>query len=235
MEIIQIKRISIATFILLSAISFAVAQTRTWTFDDELCTYTGHYDSKKYTAKELADTYCLFRTSYYVSDKGTMEELHVRYDSVIHHVANLEIVQTNYFQQLKKDVIRYLEETAALKKVEKNAKQDVQSLITAVKEGTDARQYAVALSKGGDALLEAYKQVVKGQMKNNSTPEYLWYNYQTTMERDDRLDLAFDYVLVYGWWNSANHLVHHITYDGKQMEQFQKLFVKVDTLDCDEL
>lgn len=230
----RIKRISIGMFMLVSAINVALAQNKTWTFDDELCTYTGFYDSKKYTEKQLGDTYYLLRTSHYVHDGGTFEELTSRYDSVIHHVKNLQIVQTHYFQGLKKDVLQYLQETYALKKVQKNAKQDTKSLIMAVKEDTKARQYAEALHKGGDDLLEAYEQVIKMQMENNSTPEYLWHNYETTMKHADRLDRAFDYVLVYGWWNSANNFVHHINYDGTQMKQFQKLFIKTETLDCDE-
>lgn len=229
-----LKRFSIGAFMLISVISVGLAQTKTWTFDDELCTYKGYYDSKKYTEKQLADTYNLFRTSHYVHDRGTFEELTARYDSAIHHVKNLQIVQTAYFQQLKRDVLRYIQETYALKKVQKKAKEEPESLITAVKEGTHAKKYAEALHKGGDDLLKAYEHVIKEQMKNNSTPEYLWHNYETTMRRADRLDRAFDYVLVYGWWNSANQSVHHINYDGTQIEQFQKLFIKVDTLDCDE-
>jgi|SRR5690606_19454741 hypothetical protein len=234
MEIMWLKRFSIGAFTLVSVISTALAQTKIWTFDDELCTYKVYYDSKKYTEQQLHDTYSLFRTSHYVPDNGTLEELCARFDSAIHRVENLQIVQTSYFQHLKKDVLRYLQETSALKKVQKKAKEEPQSLITAVQEGTQARKYAEALHKGGDDLLEAYEQVIKEQMKKNSTPEYLWHNYETTMRRVDRLDRAFDYVLVYGWWNSANHLVHHINYDGTQMAQFQKLFIKVETLDCDE-
>lgn len=230
----RLKHISIGSFIVVSLLSFAFAQTKTWTFDDELCTYKGYYDSKKYTEQQLADTYNLFRTSHYVHDRGTFDELTARYDSVITSIENLQIVQTSYFQRLKKDVLRYLQETYALKKVQKKAKEEREYLITAVTEGTPARKYAEALHSGGDDLLAAYEQVIKEQMKNNSTPEYLWHNYETTMRRADRLDRAFDYVLVYGWWNSANDLVHHINYDGTQMEQFQKLFAKVDTLDCDE-
>ncbi|WP_146113642.1 hypothetical protein [Sphingobacterium gobiense] len=230
----RLRLISIGSFMVVSLLSSAFAQTKAWGFNDELCTYKGYYDSKKYTDVQLADTYKLFRTSHYVHDEGTLEELTVRYDSVIRSVENLKIVQVSYFQRLKKDVLRYLLETADLKKTQKKAKEKPQLLIAAVKEGTRAREYAEALHQGGDRLLEAYEQVTKEQMKNNSTPAYLWHNYENTMKRADRLDRAFDYVLVYGWWNSANHLVHHINYDGTQMEQFQKLFVKVDIVDCDE-
>lgn len=223
-----------SAFIGVALTSIALGQTRRWAFEDELCTYEGQYDSKTYTEKQLADTYDLFRTSHYVPDNGTFEELSARFDSAINHVENLQIVQVSYFQHLKKDVLRYLQETSDLKKVQKKAKEEPNRLISAVKEGTPARKYAKALHKGGDDLLEIYEYVIKEQMKNNSTPEYLWYNFETTMKHTDRLDRAFDYVLVYGWWNSANQSVHHINYDGTQMKQFQKLFLKVETVDCDE-
>src|SRR5690606_13786014 len=234
MEIMWLKRILIGAFILMSSVTVSLAQTKSWIFNDELCTYKGYYDSKKYTEKQLSDTYTLFFTNHYVSDYGTLEELNARFDSAIHHVETLQVVQSSYFQHLKKDVLRYLKETSDLKRAQKKAREKSEHLIAAVKAGTWARKYAEALHKGGNDLLQAYERVVKEQMKTNNTPEYLWYNYETTMKRADRLDRAFDYVLVYRWWNSANHLVHHINYDGTQMKRFQKLFIKIDTVDCDE-
>lgn len=230
----RLKQISTSVFILIFSVKVPLAQTKSWTFDDDVCTYKGYYDNRKYTEKELADTYILFHINHYVSDHGTLEELTARFDSAIHHVEKLQVVQASYFQSLKKDILRYLKETSRLKKVQKKAKEKSEYLIDAVKAGTQAREYAEALHKGGDDLLEAYEYVVKEQMKTNSTPKYLWYNYQTAMRRSDRLARAFDYVLIYGWWNSANQLVHHINYDGTQMKQFQNLFTKVDTLDCEE-
>ena len=229
-----LKLPSAILFCIITMIHVGLAQTKTWNFDDELCIYTGYYDSKKYSEKQLEETHQLFSSSHYVPSHGTFDELTGRYDSVICAIENLDVVSVSYFQELKKDVLRYLQETYALKKVEKKAKEESGALIDAVAEGTEAREYAIALHAGGGDLLLAYERLVKQQMEDNSIPEYLWNNYEYTMSRPDRLERAFDYVLVYGWWNSANQLVNHLTYDGSQMEEFQKLFIKVETVDCDE-
>lgn len=219
--------------LLLALVGPTQAQTKVLQFEDALCTYKGYYDSKKYTKKQLLDTYALFSDAHYVSDEGSLAEVRARYEAAIQGVKALQPVQTPYFKELQAATVRYLEETYALKQVEKTAKTAPEKLITAVKSGTKAHTYAVALNKGGNALLTAYESLVKEKMKNNAKPENLWREYQNNIRQANKLDLAFKEVLVYGWWNNANELVHHINYDGTQFKKFMQLFSKVDS-DCDE-
>lgn len=217
-----------------SLLGGAYAQNKIFEFSDELCSYRGYYDAEKYSASQLRDSYALFQTGHYIDDSGTGEELKMRYDSAIETLNNLQPVNNDYFKRLKVDVLNYVKQTYALKIVQKNAKQQPAALVTAVEEGSRAHYYGTALHAGGEVLMKAYLELVRDQMKENAWPESLWDNYQESLKQPNKEDLAFDYVLVYGWWNNANRLVAHIDYDGTQMEKFMALFVKVDTLDCDE-
>ena len=217
----------------LALVGSTQAQTKVLTFEDALCSYKGYYDSKKYTKKQLLDTYSLFNDSHYVDDEGTLAELRARYDAAIKAVKALTPVPTPYFKELQAATVRYLEETYVLKQVEKTARKAPEKLATSVKTGTKAHSYALALQKGGDSLLRAYEGLVKEKMKHNSKPENLWREYQQNMRQTNKEELAFQEVLVFGWWNNANKLVHHIDYDGTQFKRFMALFSKVDS-DCDE-
>lgn len=212
----------------------AFAQTKTLEFSDELCSYKGHYDSRKFTEKQLLSTYSIVGTGYSVDDSGTLTELTARYDSVIREINALDVVDDVYFKKLKEDILQYVKQTQSYKKIQKNAKQTPEYLLTAVQKDSKAWYYAKALNSGGEPLLNAYEALVKSQMEVNAWPQNLWDNYLENMSKENKLDLAFDYVLVYGWWNSANRLIDHVVYDGSQMNNFLKLFIKVDTLYCDE-
>lgn len=229
----KIKAFLLVIYLSFGMLSLSDAQTKIFEFEDGLCTYKGFYDSKKYTQKQLEDTFSLINTGHYVDDEGSLEDLNKRYAAAIQQLKNLHLLDIAYFKELRVAVLRYLEETHALKQVEKTAKTQPAQLITAVKAGSPAHKYALALNKGGEELLTAYKELVQEQMKNNGAPEYLWDKYQENMRQANKLDIAFDEVLVFGWWNNANQLVHHIDYDGSQMAKFLTIFKQVET-DCEE-
>ncbi|TDS12232.1 hypothetical protein [Sphingobacterium paludis] len=220
------------SFYLLVQVAFA--QTKTVEFSDELCRYRGHYDSRKFTEKQLLSTYRIVGMGYSIDDRGTSAELTARYESTIREVRAIDVVEDTYFKKLKADMLAYLKQTYTLKKIEKNARTKPEDLIAAVQKDSKAWYYAQALNNGGEQLLKVYEELVKSKMVDNAWPENLWNTYLENMSKDNRLDLAFDYVLVYGWWNSANSLVDHVVYDGTQMKNFLALFIKVDTLNCDE-
>ncbi len=217
-----------------SLLNMGFAQNKIFDFSDEWCSYRGYYKGTQYSERQLRDTYALFETAHYIDDRGTPEELKRHYEAAIERLKNLQIVNHGYFKRLKADVLNYVKQTYALKIVQKNAVQRPADLVTAVKAGTRARYYAEALSSGGEALMKSYLELVQEQMKENAWPENLWDSYQDNLKQPNKEELAFDYVLLYGWWNNANRLIAHIDYDGTQMENFMALFAKVDTLDCEE-
>ncbi|WP_196938739.1 hypothetical protein [Sphingobacterium pedocola] len=214
-------------------LNFVYAQEKSIVFADELCTYEGVYDSGKYTENELKDTYELIKGVFfsYNSDKEEMED---SYAEIKNKLATLSIVKEPFFQSLLDSTLLYLDRTYEAKLIQLEAEDNPRALLRLYQDDAEIRQYAEALVDRETKLLESYAYLTKKQMETNGDPERLWDNYQFNIAQANKYDLAFDYVLVYGWWNAVNHQLPHISYDGRQSQAFEKLFVRLETLDCDE-
>lgn len=215
--------------------SVAIGQMATFEFEDLVCSYKGTYNSKVHSKRQLEDTYRLVQDNFYFSDEGNLDTLNARYQATMKYLDSLQIVDDSYFQLMKDSVRVYLRQTFSLKRAQKLAKVDPSLLLSTVEKGSAAFKYGTALIQGGDSLLVAYKKLVNDQMKNNAIPGYLLEEYQAVMKRIDREDIAFDKVLIYGWWNSANDQVDHVSDRRLMFQNYLKLFLKVNTVDCDEV
>lgn len=225
------KRIHIVLFSII--FNLVHAQEKSVVFTDEWCTYKGFYDSQKYTEKQLKDTYELINGVYFnYSEKR--EEMEKSYAEIKSKLANLSIVNESFFKSLLDSTHLYLDKTYEAKLIQLVAKDDPVVLLRIYQEDADIKLYSEALAEGKTKLLAAYEYLTKKQMEKNGYPERLWDNYQFNIAQVNKYELAFDYVLVYGWWNAVNHRLPHISYDGRQFAAFEKLFTKLETLDCDE-
>ncbi|MGO1244296.1 MAG: hypothetical protein ACTJHT_12245 [Sphingobacterium sp.] len=213
----------------------ARCQTATFEFDDQVCSYQGIYDTALYTKSQLKDTYRLVADNYYVADEGNVAEVTRRYQAVIESLDSLEIVENPYFQIVRDSVRTYLKQTLSLKRAQKLAREEPSLLLSSVAADSRAYRYGQALVAGGELLLTAYKELVEEQMKNNAMPDYLFDEYQAVMDRDNREEIAFEKLLVYGWWNSANDQSDHLRDRRLLFESFLELFLEVKTVHCDEV
>lgn len=218
--------------LLISHLSWA--QEKSHEFSDELCLYKGTYDSTLYTETQLVDTYKLVQGyfSLYTDDEQQIDEI---YQSMIEELKNLDLVKSDYFNNLRKSYLKYLQETYKVKKVEFAAKNgNAKALKKYYQKNPTVKYYSEALIKGGDELMKAYEHLTKEQMKNNAAPEVLWNEYLRHSKSADAHQYAFKRVLTYGWWNAINNHLPHVIVDGTQFEEYKKLFIKIDTEDCDE-
>lgn len=210
------------------------AQEKTFEFSDELCLYNATYDSKLYTENQLADTYKLVQGYYslYTNDKNLIDDI---FASTVKEIKGLDLVKSSYFEVLRKSFLTYLEETYKIKKAEfaaKNGNKD--ALLKHYQQNPTVKYYSQALVNGGDELIKAYEHLTKEQMKQNAAPEVLWKEYLNNIASSDAQQRAFDQVLNYGWWNTVNHQLPHVNIDGTQFEAYKKLFIRIDTVDCEE-
>ncbi|WP_166336138.1 hypothetical protein [Sphingobacterium chungjuense] len=203
-------------------------------FSDDLCTYKGYYDADRYNDTVLNDTYFLTRATLYF-DGDDLTELENSYTAMKNQFSSLKIVQTPEFILARDSMLRYIEESYAIQKVRVQAVDNPEVLKGAFGENKQVKQYVNALVAGGDELLEEYGLLVKEQMKRNAYPDALWKKYEANIKLDQRYEIAFDYVLTYGWWNQVNDLIYHYDNDGSLTEKFYELFVRVVTVDCDEV
>lgn len=203
------------------------------TFMDGVCTYEGLYDSTQMTEDELIATWTLIHDSFYLSPEDPVE-LTLAYEERKGFLTNNKFVQTPYFVELKNNIARYLEETYVVQKVRAEAKEKPEGLLQYHLDNKQVKEYADALIQGGNLLLQTYEQMTKRQMANNADPDRLWAKYLKNMESPDKLEIAFDEVLDFGWWNAINQSIYHYEIGADVYEHYFKLFKEVKTIECDE-
>ncbi|WP_159635923.1 hypothetical protein [Sphingobacterium composti Ten et al. 2007 non Yoo et al. 2007] len=227
--------ITIFTTYILFSMSFVTnAQESIFEFEDELCQYRATYDSKLYTDIQLRDTYKLVQGYYniYTDDELQLDDT---YQIIKDEFTNFNIVKTNYFKTLKDSIGNFLAKTYEAKKIEFAARKgNTAILLNHYQYNPIIKYYSQALHKGGETLIQAYEKLIKERMELNSEPERVWNEFLKNSKSPNAQQLAFDYVMSFGWWNTVNHQLPHVNFDGRQFEEFKKLFIKVETLDCEE-
>lgn len=210
------------------------AQNKTFEFVSDVCSYKALYDSKKYTPEQLQNTFELVQ-GYFVLHSNEELELDSNYTRIVNKLNSGKYVETPFFKSLRDSALLYIESTYQAKKIEFNARRGkTELLLKYYQEFPKVKLYSEALHNGGEQLIQAYELLTNEQMKNNGAPERLWNQYLRNSKSPNAQQLAFNQVLTYGWWNTVNHTLPHINYDGSEFEEFLKLFIKVDTIDCDE-
>lgn len=214
-----------------------------WT--TELCTNEGTYDSKKYTEEELNDTYKLWwgmsgylNTNALVRNKEdiadlSLEKLDKEYKEKLQNFKSLNLIKAPYWEQLRKNKIREMNESYELKKIAIQSHIRPQILMEN-RFAKQCQEYAEALSSMNDELLlETWRNMVQKQAENNGAPDLLLQRFEQENASSNRLEHARNQVMAYGWWNCANHVIYHFEDDGTAAKEFEKLFSNIKS-ECDE-
>src|SRR5206468_2629649 len=133
---------SLASVLVLFLGLTVAAQTRTFRWDDELCTYSGTYDSKAFTAVQLANTLKLSQTAgslplstnaaaFKYSDIATLDvaALDREYAQKLAELKALDIVPAPYWQQFRERKLRELEQVYRLERVTMLGYRDPKELL----------------------------------------------------------------------------------------------------------
>lgn len=231
------KKISKWSFLVLFVV-FApirsIAQRAVLHFEDELCQYEGIYDTHKYTAKQLQDTYRLTRGEFGYFGGDNTADLALNYKRQTAGIRQLQLVPIPFFKSLRDSMLDYFDQNYIMQRVRLEAKANPSLLLEYHQDRQEVKFYSEALVKGGEQLMEAYESLIRKQMAKNSDPDRLWRQFTNDSAASDNISRAFKYVLEYGWWNAVNAVIPHVNYDGRQLEAFRELFVEVKTLNCDE-
>ena len=224
----------------------APAQMRTFKWNDELCEYSGTYDARKVTAKQLQDTYDLLLTAdaSFAADAAVFDivdiarldikKLDAEYAERTAALKNAEIVKKPYWQSLRAKKLKILDQTYRLSRVEMLAYQEPTALTQYKDAPACSKRYADPLIAGGDSLLAAWLEVNQASRKVNADPEWVRRVYEEKLASNDRMRYAFIEVMGFGFHNCANQLIDYVTLDGSQAAEFKKLFKSVKTVSCDE-
>lgn len=238
----------LSSFIILIVITGAAfAQSRTYKWETELCLHTGKYDAKKYTEKQLADTLLLAQgwefsiqnnaTVFKFADIASLDTaaLEKEYKEKTAAVKALELVPGTYWEDLRRDTLRELDEVYELSRITMLGYSDLKSL----REYNGAEQcktaYAEPLIEGGAAMIAAWRKLNLEHQKRNADPKRLEREFQAESTSPDRDKYGLVELMGFGWWNCANAEVFRVesTSNGEALERFSKLFTNVKS-ECEE-
>lgn len=243
------RRISIFSFFGLALTIFAFsgnAQTRTFKWSDELCDYSGTYNSRKYTEAQLRNTVRLWMpggfsletsaTVFKPEDLPTLNlaALDAEYKAKSGELANLDIVKTPYWEALRKAKLAEMKQVYELSRLTIQGHRNPKVLNELVGSNECKKKYAAPLIAGGDALLTAWRTLNEQHRKINADPERLRRIFDRQYSSPDRMKYALVEVMTFGWWNCANQAIKYVEYDGSQEREYKKLFIRVKTVRCDE-
>ena len=231
-------------FLLTFLVQTSYAQREKFEFAEGLCFYTGVYSADKYTALELQNTYeYLCFAMWNITTPSTawnfaeMEKLdavalEAECSAVLTKYEQLDIVNSDVWEQARANRIRAISESCALQKLTIIAYQYPDTLNSFGKSDSLTAYYRAALIAGGDDLLAAWQTLNEMQKARNGNPQRLQNIFDQRNNSPLKLEYARLEVMMFGWWNHANHLIFHDEHSD-YWPSFEKLFIKLDR-ECEE-
>jgi hypothetical protein len=221
------------------------AQYATYSYSSELCDCVARFDTRKYSRTGLDNTYKYLwwggfnlQTDITVDDPGFADTLNAgQFEAECQfkkeQLQSLEIVDHPYWQTVKEDKIRELEQLSELGLVTIAAYRNPEKLLAYKRVDSLAVYYRTALIKGGWDLLAAWHQLNEEQKSKNADPQRLQRIFDERYNSSMALAYARVEVMLFGWWNRTNALLERAedSYDHKA--KFEALFLS-RKCDCDE-
>ena len=240
------KKALLVLFILSAANSFVSAKMRRFVWEDEICTYEGWYDAARYSKKQLENTYRLWYSQDFelFARKGerqidgrwepfTLEWLDYQYGVKSAVLRGLNVVDTPYWQNVKRRKLLILEQRYRLERATFEAVREPLVLRrTAFAEACLAK-YAEPLIAGGDSLLRIWREENESQRKKSAYEDDMRRLFEERMASADRLKYAREEVLRDGWWECVASKIGSSDDEGIMHRNFRKLFKRVRRMGCD--
>ena len=231
-------------FLLTFLVQTSYAQREKFEFAEGLCFYTGVYSADQYTALELQNTFenlCFSfsetNTPFAAWEIAEIDKLDVlakdaECKALITKYEQLDIVNAAVWEQARANRIRAISESCALQKLTIIAYQYPDTLNSFVTADSLTAYYRAALIAGGDDLLAAWQTLNEMQKARNGNPQRMQNIYEQRYNSPLKLEYARLEVMLFGWWNHANHLIFHDEHSD-YWPAFEKLFIKLDS-ECEE-
>ncbi len=219
-------------------------------FSTELCLNKGHYATSKYSKEQLDGTYkiwyqlsgTLLSTESVFSLKD-LEEVRINKDRILkklnddyslrkEEINNLKVVDTEYWNNAKKTLLKELDAEFEFHKTEISAFSDPSILINN-KLSKDCNNFAWALNTDQENMISEWKKLREKMSKNNANPERIMNEFHERLNSDRMKDYATIDLITFGWGNCVNKNLTRLIHDKKMNDEFNALFVKIDR-DCDE-
>ncbi|TYZ06637.1 hypothetical protein FY528_17360 [Hymenobacter lutimineralis] len=216
----------------------------TFHWDTEMCTFTGRYDSRQYTAQQLTDTYDLLRGGQLTTSasvfkpadiaKLSVDTLEAEYTNVLAHIRKLQPVPGATWRELKRLKLQELnDEYRAIKLTILGYSNP--SLLANSPYPAACKTYIRGLAAGNDSsIMASWQQLVREQQKNNSVPESLQARFEQESAAPNWHEYAQVELINFGWWNCINETIRRVEPTEKWQQQYEKLFSNVQS-ECEEV
>lgn len=236
----------IAILFIFEAFSFAQSKKVRWSSEGGFCEYEGTFDSKKHTALQLKNTQRLITgefnfdttpaTVWKYEEIASLDfaKVEADYQKKSSELRNLNIVKNPYWENVRQKKLKELEQYYLLTKATMASYQTPLRLRDYPFAESCKTKYAELLIAGGNALLKIWETVNLETRKNNSDPNRIKRIFDEQRNSADALKFALVEVTSFGWWNCANALIDQGDDSALKEKNFNKLFIRVRTIRCDE-
>ncbi|WP_160135891.1 hypothetical protein [Chryseobacterium sp. c4a] len=216
-------------------------------FGTELCDNKGYFDSNKYSKKELEDTYKLWfelsgslLDTPFVNNLKDLHEIRNNKDQVLAkldkdfgekkaQIMNLKVVNIPYWKDIQKKSYEELVQSYEMEKIQIIAYSDPSILL----KNNTCPNFSKALNSTDEQMFSEWKKLRESMSKNNSDPQRIINQFNEQLNSADKRDYAIIDLITFGWGNCANNKVHRVSRDEKMNNEFNALFIKIDS-ECDE-
>ncbi len=217
------------------------AQVRTLKWADDLCEYSGSYDSKKHSESKLLNTLKLkdqqfTRISNFPSvwkwediDSIDIQALESEYRQKKDSLHSLQIVNIPYWQRVKETQIKELDQVYTFYRTKAEAYKNPEVLRKYPAAPACTAKYAEPLIARDDSLLKVWLEVNMHSRSQNADPDRLKRRFDEQMASADRIKYAIVEVMGFGWGNCAVREIQRDegNMDDTHMNEIRKLFLRV--------
>lgn len=216
-------------------------------FGTELCDNKGYFDSNKYSREELEDTYKLWfelsgslLDTPFVHNLKDLNEIRSNKDQILAkldkdfaekkaQIMNLKVVNIPYWQDIKRKSLEALVQSYEMEKTQIMAYSDPSILL----KNNTCSNFSKALNSTDEQMFAEWKKLRESMSKNNSDPQRIINQFNEQFNSADKRDYAIIDLITFGWGNCANDKVQRVSRDEKMNNEFNALFIKIDS-ECDE-
>lgn len=226
------------------------AKPEVFAFVTELCDNKGYFDATKYSREELEGTYKLWfqmsgtaLSTPSVFNLTDLEKIRRDKDLILAKldkdfaedkkiIENLKVVNVPYWQNIKNLTYKSLSQEYEFEKLQIISYSNPSVLINNKFTG-NCRNFAKALNSSDKDIIAEWRKLREEMSKRNGDPQRIITEFENHLNSSNWKDYAMIDLITFGWGNCANTYIERPSHDEKMNNEFDALFIKIDS-ECDE-
>lgn len=221
-----------------------------YTYHDELCEYRGIYNPAKVSKAQLENAFALWQNKYtslpspgiyylealpkFRRETDTyLQNIQQQYNEQKNILIKMDLPPTAFWQNVRKTDLRTLEDVYSYYATEAKAFSDPAELKKS-RFSKACQKYVTALNSDEQTLRKAWENHIEFQASRNGDPEKVRSDFRIESASSEFRDYAMIDLITFGWGNCVNDQIPRVERNEKMYREFENLFEKTETVDCDE-